>query len=454
MLELVVALAVFMLGMATISVLYLQSLHVQRNSLERVQASQYALEGLEAARAIRDNSYSDLPTGTKGLLIENGVWKFSGTSDTFDGYTRQITLTSLNADSHFVTSTVSWFDGSNVHSIAYGTLFTNWHKPPPSWANPAIVSTTTLFGGVPATAVAALGNNLYIATEEEGECELYAYDITDKAEPVFVDEIDIGNTCSMIDATGTRAYVASDNNPDEVKIIDIADPAHLLEIGSVKLTSNTIITSVAANGTILHLVRGKQGNQSTYYIFDTTNPANPIELGSMNTGAGLFDLALDFATPPFTFLVGDHSTQEFQTVNTSNPGNMGIAGNVNLPGSEDATAVAVSGTQAYVGSDTRGGSPEFYVVHVSNPVRPSEQGSVEIGAKINRIRLSHSYAYLATASSTSEFIVIDVSNALSPAIYGRMDLPGTATGMAFSGDTLYITTDAPGAGLMILQAGY
>src|SRR5689334_8027886 len=74
----------------------------------RLHASQYAEEGLEATRNIQDENFSNLSDGNHGLAISGNQWTFSGTSDTQGILTRQAVVSTVDANTKQVTSTVTW----------------------------------------------------------------------------------------------------------------------------------------------------------------------------------------------------------------------------------------------------------------------------------------------------------------------------------------------------------
>lgn len=144
--EIILAVGIFVIFAAGITPLVVQSLEGNRLGEEQTVATQYASEGLEAARSIKNQSFSNLvnSTGT-GILQSGGVWTFSGSSNQFgpnNKYTRVLSVSDVARDSNGnivasggtndpltkkVTSTVSWNAtvGRN-DSVVLSTYFTNW----------------------------------------------------------------------------------------------------------------------------------------------------------------------------------------------------------------------------------------------------------------------------------------------------------------------------------------
>lgn len=94
---------------------------------QRVRANFLAEEGLEATRNTRDENYTNLSNGTYGLVISSNQWVFSGSQDTTDIFTRQITITDAGTNRKQVTSTVTWQQNpQRTGSVSLVTYLTNW----------------------------------------------------------------------------------------------------------------------------------------------------------------------------------------------------------------------------------------------------------------------------------------------------------------------------------------
>ena len=95
----------------------------------RSQAVFLSEEGLEAVRNIRDESFVNLVDGTYGISKTTSEWDFLGASDTNGIFVRSINISTVDANTKLVTSTISW--QQNLHrtgSVVLSTYFSNW-KP-------------------------------------------------------------------------------------------------------------------------------------------------------------------------------------------------------------------------------------------------------------------------------------------------------------------------------------
>jgi len=89
---------------------------------DKTRAIFLAEEGLEVVRNIRDGDFNNLTDGNHGLAVSGGQYIFSGTQDNTGIFTRQLNVSTIEADTKQITSQVSW-DNSAVSLITY---LTNW----------------------------------------------------------------------------------------------------------------------------------------------------------------------------------------------------------------------------------------------------------------------------------------------------------------------------------------
>lgn len=153
--EIVLAVSIFMiLSTGTIAVI-LQGLDSNRLGEEQTVANQYASEGIEAVRSIKNQAYTNLtavnPT-PRAVNPIGGVWTFGadGTSNQFgpnNKYIRTVKVDPVSRDgvpplgnivvsgtndpdTKKITSTVSWnFTPSRVNSVALSSYLSDWKKP-------------------------------------------------------------------------------------------------------------------------------------------------------------------------------------------------------------------------------------------------------------------------------------------------------------------------------------
>jgi len=142
-LEIILSVAIFSIFSAAAVTFFMSALSAEQQSLQYETASSYATAGLEAVRAIRDDSFDNLNNMDKsGLEFSNDKWKLSGESDSFDIYKRVISISdvsrdgdgnivssggTMDPDMKKIVSVVSWTDSSNqTASTELETYLSRW----------------------------------------------------------------------------------------------------------------------------------------------------------------------------------------------------------------------------------------------------------------------------------------------------------------------------------------
>ncbi len=136
LIELLVAMAVFVLGVSVTLFLILDSFVASRVGREKMTASLLSKEGLEAVISIRNNDWDDLTVGEHGLAISGGNWVLQGSEDDISGELREgirkIIVENIDSDRKKVISKVTWrVTEGRAQDVTLITYLTNWQKPAP-----------------------------------------------------------------------------------------------------------------------------------------------------------------------------------------------------------------------------------------------------------------------------------------------------------------------------------
>jgi len=129
--ELLIAMGVFVLATSTITFLIIDAYIANRAGRERTMATFLAEEGIEASRSIRDNNWGNLAAGEHGLAISGGNWIFSGTQDDISNQlkegSRKITVENIDSKRKKITSQVTWkLTEARSQAVNLITYLTNW----------------------------------------------------------------------------------------------------------------------------------------------------------------------------------------------------------------------------------------------------------------------------------------------------------------------------------------
>ncbi len=127
LLEILLAISIFSLSVMGLSMGIIYGEQSSVRASNRAQATLLANEGIEASRNIALDDFDELVDGVFGLSILSDTYVFSGSSDTWDIYDRQITISSVDANTKQVVSRISWQDNaSNYNDLELVTYLTNW----------------------------------------------------------------------------------------------------------------------------------------------------------------------------------------------------------------------------------------------------------------------------------------------------------------------------------------
>jgi len=125
--EIILASSIFILLATALVGGYLYGEESTALSGNRARAVMLAEGGLEAVRNIRDESFSNLADGTYGLATSSNQWVLSGSQDIVDIFTRQVDVSSIDADTKEIVSTVTWQQNAQrTGNVSVSTRFTNW----------------------------------------------------------------------------------------------------------------------------------------------------------------------------------------------------------------------------------------------------------------------------------------------------------------------------------------
>ncbi len=125
--EAIVAIGITILVVTGLVVLAIGAVRSATVSKNRSLAVQYAQEGTEALRSIRDRSFAELPVGGTNRLVWTGSeWSTLAGTETLGLFTRSFTTTLVSAGKLKVDLTVAWSDSAGAHTVDLTTYLTDW----------------------------------------------------------------------------------------------------------------------------------------------------------------------------------------------------------------------------------------------------------------------------------------------------------------------------------------
>lgn len=204
-------------------------------------------------------------------------------------------------------------------------------------------------------------------------------------------------------------------------------------LGSVDLGPGNSATDLDVISKIVYLTsEASAASKPDFYVVNATDGQNPYVVSSLDVGvAGL--IALD-VSGSYAYAV-EKNDHQLRVIDVSNQANPTVAASFLLPdaGGGKGLTIFYTGNKAYVGTTKDNDGKEFHIVDVSDPANPSNLGSREIGADVNKIYVSGNTVYLSTSADSSEVILLDVSNPSDITQISTFNATSTA-----DGDSIYL----------------
>lgn len=399
----------------------------------RARAGQLADEGLEASRSIRDGAFTNLTDGAHGLAISGGVWTYSGTQDVAGQFTRSVTVSTVDANTKTLASTVTWQQNAQRTGTASAvTRLTNWAAGiAVSWADPNTLAGNLDFAGAQdGLKIANQGSYAYVV-RNDGTPDFAVINITNPASPTLVGSLTLVDIPRNIAVSGNYAYVASTDNAQELKVIDVSNPAAPVQVGGYNASGNSDANGVFIVGTTAYLVRTFLAADPEFVLVNVANPAAPILLGV----AQLSDTGNEvYVQGTAAYVSSNSNTQELQVVNVANPAVPVQVASVNLAGNSNALTVAGVANRLFVGQGNI-----MHVINTTTPLAPVLLGSLSAGGVVNDVSLTlgngNTYVFIATASAATELQVVNVSVPATPVLVGSYNALGILNGVAYDSTT-------------------
>ena len=169
-------------------------------------------------------------------------------------------------------------------------------------------------------------SKIYIGTKNDLGPEFHIIDVTISSNPVALGSFEVGGDVNSISVSGGSAYIATSVNDGEVKILNVAAPALITQIGSYNAPDANDGKVIRAVGSKAYL--GRLEEEDELDILDIANPLSILRLGSKDIDADVNGL---LTRECLSFLGTDDSNKELQIWNTSNPANINLWASFNFP---------------------------------------------------------------------------------------------------------------------------
>ena len=262
-------------------------------------------------------------------------------------------------------------------------------------------------------------NYAYIVDSESDDLKII--DVSNPASPALSSSLPLGTHPRSITVSGNYAYVV-DAGSDDLKIIDISNPASPVLSGSLGIGGHP--NSVKVLGTYAYIV---DYSSDDLKVIDVSNPVSPSLSGSLGVGSNPY--AVD-VTDNHAYIV-DQGSDDLKVIDVSIPASPVLSGSLGI--GTIPMSVAVLGDYAYVVDQ---GSDDLKVIDVSNPASPVLSSSYGIGPVPSSVAVSGNYAYVVDYGS-DDLKVINVNNPASLVLSGSIGI-NSSLSVAISGNYAYV----------------
>jgi len=275
----------------------------------------------------------------------------------------------------------------------------------------------------------------YLITENNpsGD-ELFILDVSDPYNVLKLSSLDIGAGVNAVAVEGSYAYLSTDDNGGEFKIVDISNLSNPYIYNYYDLPGNNDPLDLSLSGTEVYIAQ-----YDTLYSLSILDPLNIQMLDSLYIGSEVDQLSF---SDTYVYMATLDSGSEFKIANVTNPADLNIIGTYDLPGALKGTDVAVRGNKGYVSTQNNGSGPEFYIIDVDNPASPSLLGSYEVNETVYSFSLVGPYALLGTNFLDEELNVLNITDPASVFKEFGFDLEGYVLGMSANCSMIYAATSS------------
>lgn len=477
------AIGVFAIFAVGITYLSISTLDNNGRVILNNEALQYAQEGLEVARNIRDRSYLTLTNGDHGLSFAEGAWSFGLAPERVDDfYDRYVTISDVyrdvdgnidpdgtvyDPDTKRIDSKINWLQNGIIpRSITLTEYLSNWKgddwirttcsefsggifdntevvdmDPPPDnncgLRLKDIETGSSFFSsaniGKHAEDVDIDGNYAYLATDDM-HGGFSVVNITNPSVPIITNTKDIGGKGLTVKKDGSYAYVGYGQS---IKILNVSTPSNPSITGTISLGATPNQIEVKDN----YLYVASSSTAGAFKVYDITSKSTPVLKKTLNLNDALHSIKIQ---GNYAYIGSYDDNNGFRVINISNPINATQVGSLSI--GEEVHSISINGSIAYAGTE----NSKLKVIDISTPATPVLMTTVATSSVLQDLTISGDYLYAAIDSVNSGLAAFNISNPYSPYFVYNLDAGGKATGIDSDGSHIYITTDTANKGLVII----
>lgn len=336
----------------------------------------------------------------------------------------------------------------------------------------SIVGTANPGGTQDAYDMALVGSTLYMVRASAGicnsltgdGCEFLIYDVSTPTSPSLLGALEIGSSANSIYVNGDYAYIATDDNTAELKVINVSVPLAPLLVGSYDADSNSNGEAVWGSGDYVYLGTAKDngkcnnsnGNNCEFYVLDiglSGSPIVPLYTGGFEANATIFDITSEGV---YVFMGTDSNSAEIIILDLSSPTSPAVTTGSPYahPGGGDAHDLVYNSNDdtLHVVFDNNGGNGEYSIIDMSDVSSPTLLGTYDHSGALQGVSIdsANNKAYLVGDVSTQELLIMNISNTSLPILSHTLDLGGIAWAVQNDGSNVFVASAADAQELQVI----
>lgn len=386
------------------------------------RATLLAEEGIEAARNIGNASYANLVDGTYGLVQSGGTWTLSGSSDTSDIFTRQVTVAAAGTDRKTVTSTVSWIQSGSSTSVTLSSRIVNWEANIKLWTNAIRAGSADETGTADGLKVSVVGNYAYMV-RNASTSNFVILNISTPTAPVIMSTSTITGTPTNIQVNGGFAYITTTTAASGLQIYNVSNVSAPALTKTVGFTGTSAARGVFVNGSYAYVVRASDTatNANEFNVVNISTPASATVVGGYSSNIQMNEV---YALGNYAYVATSSTTQEMLVINVTTPATPTLTATYNPSTLLTALTIDGFGNTILLGMGTT-----LDAVNVANPAAPARLGTFTAAGTINDIDVdtTNQFAFVGTSSTTGEFQAINIANPVTMTLAKTIDVTGTTS---------------------------
>jgi Tfp pilus assembly protein PilV len=227
--------------------------------------------------------------------------------------------------------------------------------------SPTLAATYNAAGSAAGMGIYIVGTKAYMTRQNSGQDEFLVLDVSTPSSPTLLGSMNVGATAYEPIISGNYAYIATDNNTQELQIVDISNSNSPTLTGSLNLSlkEQNRSSAITKYGNLIYLGQGKD-----LYILDVTNPTSPVQKSDTSVADYFNDVSINLGrNGRYIFVATSDVNKEFKVYDVSSSTAPYLFGtSLDLTGSNESYGIAYSTSTNIVYVVSHATTNSFFII--------------------------------------------------------------------------------------------